>query len=150
MKITEDMLETMVKKANESGWRMKPANEGEKKALDGALRSYASGVRREDVVAFFDTSLFGSGKAGFLLTAEAVYSDCFSRGGASATRLPLEDIRSVEPAQGGKAEQYGVLLRQRPRPYRSEPLFLHSRGYPYCSMPSTEASFTRVSPSAQE
>ncbi|MCD7733577.1 MAG: SEL1-like repeat protein [Clostridiales bacterium] len=102
MKITEDMLETMVKKANESGWRMKPVGEGEKKALDGALRSYASGARREDVVAFFDTSLFGSGKAGFLLTAEAVYSDCFSRGGASATRLPLEDIRSVEPVQRGK------------------------------------------------
>lgn len=102
MKITEDMLEAMVKKANESGWRMKSVGEGEKKALDGALRSYASGARREDVVAFFDTSLFGSGKAGFLLTAEAVYSDCFSRGGASATRLPLEDIRSVEPVQRGK------------------------------------------------
>lgn len=102
MKLTEDMLETMVKKANEAGWHMKSVDEGKKKTLDGALCSYASGVRREDVFAFFDTSLFGSGKTGFLLTAEAVYSDCFSRGGANASRLPLEDIRSVEPVQRGK------------------------------------------------
>ncbi|MCD7760754.1 MAG: hypothetical protein LUH16_03130, partial [Clostridiales bacterium] len=96
--LTKEQATKLMKAANRAGWEMKPVSEVKEKALSGALRSYASGVRREDVFAVFDTTVFGGGKTGFLLTAEALYHDGFPfllKGKGTTTRLPLAGLRGI-------------------------------------------------------
>ncbi|MCC8100144.1 MAG: cell envelope integrity protein TolA, partial [Clostridiales bacterium] len=103
--LTKEQAAKLMEAANKAGWQMKPAAELKEKVLTGALRSYASGVRREDVLAVYDTTVFGGGKAGFLLTAEALYNDVFplfhKKDGAT-TRLPLEGLKSIRAVPGNK------------------------------------------------
>ncbi|MCC8128802.1 MAG: hypothetical protein LIO51_02545 [Clostridiales bacterium] len=52
--LTKEQATKLMKAANRAGWEMKPVSEVKEKALNGALRSYASGVRREDVFAVME------------------------------------------------------------------------------------------------
>lgn len=50
-------------------------DQGAEKKLDNALAKYAVKVKREDVVAFIDTSFLGNGKDGLLFTGEGIAFD---------------------------------------------------------------------------
>ena len=49
----------------------------QKKAIQGAIQQYAKDVQPEDVLMLMDTTLFSSGKEGFLLTPERLYASFF-------------------------------------------------------------------------
>ncbi|MCD7802604.1 MAG: hypothetical protein LUH09_06875, partial [Clostridiales bacterium] len=103
--LTNDQLNTIMQTAVEASWRLKPAAEVKEKVLTGALRGYASGAEREEVFAIYDTTLFGSGKTGFLLTSEALYHDSFPyllKGKGTTTRLPLAGLRGIRALPNDK------------------------------------------------
>ncbi len=103
--LNSSQLEKLMKAANKAGWQMKPAGEVKEKILNGALGSYANGAARQDVYAVYDTTVFGSGKSGFLLTADALYNDSFAtahKREGTTSRLPLAGIQSVKAVAGDK------------------------------------------------
>lgn len=60
-----------------------------------AIERYARGVKQEEVVALMDTSVFRSGKTGFLLTDRYLYSDKYKEDGPVSLMF-LKDV-SVRP-----------------------------------------------------
>ena len=60
-----------------------------------AIERYARGVKPEEVVALMDTSVFRSGKTGFLLTERYLYSDKYKEEGA----VSLMFLKSVSVRQ---------------------------------------------------
>ncbi len=100
--LTKEQLNKLMDVANWAGWSLKPVAEVKKQTLDGALHSYAAGVQPEDVVALYDTTAAGNGETGFLLTADAIYSDSFQN-----ARLPLSGLKSVRTVPG-KKDNYTV------------------------------------------
>lgn len=93
----------LIQAANEAGWTMDPVVQATEEEITGALRSYAAGVHRSEVQGILDAVLPEEGNTGFLLTDDAIYSDCFSSDGAAAM-LPLTGIQSVEPVPGSWSE----------------------------------------------
>ncbi|MCD7734590.1 MAG: hypothetical protein LUH48_05625 [Clostridiales bacterium] len=89
----------LIQAANEAGWAMDPVLQATEEEITGALRSYAAGVHRSEVQGILDAVLPEEGNTGFLLTDDAIYSDCFSSDGAAAM-LPLTGLQSVEPVPG--------------------------------------------------
>lgn len=61
------------------------------KVIEGALGSYAKGCPREDILAVMDTSVFGGGKSGFILTEKKLYSSHFIRNGGIDKKAVLLD-----------------------------------------------------------
>lgn len=59
--------------------------------IDTARRNYATGVKYEDVVGLYDTSLFGKGKSGYLFTDDYLY---WTRGFSKGI-IKLSDIEEV-------------------------------------------------------
>ena len=57
------------------------------KQLTNALKVIAPGVKEADVVALMDTTLFNSGKEGFLLTETHMYIKCMGNGSIDLNRL---------------------------------------------------------------
>lgn len=57
------------------------------KQLANALKTIAPGVEESDVVALMDTTLFNSGKEGFLLTTTHMYIKCMGKGSIDLNRL---------------------------------------------------------------
>ncbi len=108
----EEQLEKMVKNANEAGWRLKPAAQVKKKALENAISLYAAEAKDEHIYAFMDNTIMGKGKAGFLLTDRAVYCQDFSYSKVSdeKTRVSLENIIIFGPATEG--ERYFQFIYQ--------------------------------------
>ncbi|MCD8142492.1 MAG: hypothetical protein LUD83_04345, partial [Clostridiales bacterium] len=97
---TKVQLNTLRQAANRAGWRLQLATSVKEKALNAAIGSFAPEARNEEVYAFFSTGLFG-GKAGFLLTSEALYGDRFGfmdQYSSGKTRLPLAGVVGVEPS----------------------------------------------------
>jgi hypothetical protein len=76
--------------------------------LDGAMKNYAAGLKREDVLALGDGTLFGSAESGCLLTTDAICCSA-ARGGrmvrwseiANARVVGSEGIR-IRLKDGGK------------------------------------------------
>lgn len=64
------------------------------KKLQGAISSYAHGVRPDDVIVLLDDTIFGGAKDGLLVTSEAIY--CKEKLFASK-RMAFQEIRKVEP-----------------------------------------------------
>lgn len=63
------------------------------KVIEGALSSYAKGCPKADILAVMDTTVFGGGKSGFVLTEKKLYSSHFIRhGGADKRFVPLEGL----------------------------------------------------------
>ena len=67
-----------------------PANKVKPKQIKNAIAKYARGVSEGSVVALMDTTMFKSGKEGFLLTEQAIYVKMLH-----PASFPLDGIRSV-------------------------------------------------------
>lgn len=61
------------------------------KVIEGALNSYAKGCPKEDILAIMDTTVFGGGKSGFILTEKKLYSSHFIRNGGIDKKAVLLD-----------------------------------------------------------
>ena len=63
------------------------------KRIDNALKKFASGMDRTTIIGFFDTSLVGNGKGGYIFTDSKVYYlEIFEK----PKKLWYDDIKSVE------------------------------------------------------
>lgn len=62
-----------VYKGKDDVYRFELAENLKSKQIVNAIKNYANGVRPEAVVALFDTTILGNGKAGFLLTEDKLY-----------------------------------------------------------------------------
>ena len=60
------------------------------KQIQNAIKSYAPGVKPEDVIALLDRTLFGSAKDGFLLTRTHMYGDMLN-----GKTVELNQLQSV-------------------------------------------------------
>ncbi len=78
------------------------------KKVAAAIKEYAAGVDPSQVLLFVDTTLFGSGKEGFLITSQAVYTKP-SMGQARV--LPLQDFKQAYLKQ--EAFAYVYIAEQR-------------------------------------
>ncbi|MCD8009891.1 MAG: hypothetical protein LUF34_03695 [Lachnospiraceae bacterium] len=103
--LTKEQGDRLIEAAAKGKWRLRPVTEAKAKALNGAMNSYAQQARQEEVLAFYDTTVFGGGKNGFLLTSGALYHDSFPfqlKDKGTTTRLPLAGIKNVRAVQGDK------------------------------------------------
>ena len=66
----KDLIEQYIPHAPPLGLYVQPDIPDDK--LTNALSDYAHGVRKEDVVALYDATLFGSAKDGAVMTAERI------------------------------------------------------------------------------
>ncbi len=67
------------------------------KLIDAALKKYAKTLKKEDVIALMDVSLFNNGKSGFLLSSHALYGSSFplwDRKNKSQC-IPFQDLDKV-------------------------------------------------------
>ncbi len=73
-----------------------PAGELRDKTLDNALKHVAPKCAKKNVVALWDTTLFKSGKDGFLLAQDGLYSNYFERFGGTAPKIAFEGLIRLE------------------------------------------------------
>lgn len=81
-----------------------PAEQLKEKVISNALR-YATGCKREDIVAIYDTTIFSNGKSGFLLSTSFLYNKDFSfliPKESAVNKIPLEGMESYEKAEKDK------------------------------------------------
>ena len=101
---TKQQLWELIKEAQTGPTvQFKPVEEVSDKAVRNAIKAYANGCDPEDVVALLDTTLFDSGKKGFLLSTKALYNPelslCTLPDG-DVKEVPLEGIRRVSVLDG--------------------------------------------------
>ena len=63
------------------------------KRVDNALKKFASGMDRTTMIGFYDTTVMGSGKSGYIFTDTKVY---YSETLEKPKKLWYDDIKSVE------------------------------------------------------
>lgn len=68
------------------------AGEASQKQIKNAIDTYAPGVKFEEVVAIMDTSVWGSGKDGFLFTEDRMYGKCLKGGPVDLKKLKFAAI----------------------------------------------------------
>lgn len=85
------------------GYSFRPVEQCKETSVQSALNAYALSCPPESVVALLDTSLFGTGKSGFLLTEDALYGSVFSQAELPGKRLPLARLIAAAP---GSDEQH--------------------------------------------
>lgn len=73
---TREQLQDILKKVHAD--KFKAAESKKEKTIENALKNYASGCKREDVVAIYDTTISGNGKKGYLLARDGMYGDNFA------------------------------------------------------------------------
>lgn len=73
---TREQLQDILKKVHADKFRV--AESKKEKIIENALKNYASGCKREDVVAIYDTTISGNGKKGYLLARDGMYGDNFA------------------------------------------------------------------------
>ena len=84
-------------------YSFRPVEQCKEQSVQNALNAYALSCPPESVVALLDTSLFGTGKSGFLLTEDALYGSVFSQSELPGKRLPLARLIAAAP---GSDEQH--------------------------------------------
>lgn len=84
-------------------YSFRPVEQCKETSVQSALNAYAVSCPPESVVALLDTSLFGTGKSGFLLTEDALYGSVFSQAELPGKRLPLARLIAAAP---GSDEQH--------------------------------------------
>lgn len=84
-------------------YSFRPVEQCKETSVQSALNAYALSCPPESVVALLDTSLFGTGKSGFLLTEDALYGSVFSQAELPGKRLPLARLIAAAP---GSDEQH--------------------------------------------
>ena len=84
-------------------YSFRPVEQCKETSVQSALNAYALSCPPESVVALLDTSLFGTGKSGFLLTEDALYGSVFSQSELPGKRLPLARLIAAAP---GSDEQH--------------------------------------------
>jgi hypothetical protein len=72
----------------------------------GAIGSYAPHVRASDVLLLHDATVFGSGKKGFLLTADSI---CW-RNDSTARSLKYVEIRSISKTMSTSILSLGKIV----------------------------------------
>lgn len=73
---TREQLQDILKKVHAD--KFKAAESKKEKTIENALKNYASGCKREDIVAIYDTTISGNGKKGYLLARDGMYGDNFA------------------------------------------------------------------------
>ena len=69
--------------------------------IDNAIKKFANGLDRTKIIGFYDTSLGGKGKNGYIFTDTKIYYlETFEKPG----KLWYDDIESVEVIQSGKKD----------------------------------------------
>lgn len=76
MMYTRELIQKILEEAHAE--KFKPVESRKKKVVENALKTYASGCRKEDAAAIYDTTISGNGKKGFLLAADGMYGDIFA------------------------------------------------------------------------
>lgn len=67
------------------------------KKIDNALRKFASGMDRKTIIGFYDTTMAGSGKNGYIFTdVKVYYSDIFGNAFGKPQELRYDDIKDIE------------------------------------------------------
>lgn len=84
------------------GYSFRPVEQCKETSVQSALNAYALSCPPESVVALLDTSLFGTGKSGFLLTEDALYGSVFSQAELPGKRLPLARLIAAAPGSDGQ------------------------------------------------
>ena len=71
------------------------------KKIDNAIKKFAYGLDRESVIGFYDTTIIGSGKKGYLFTDTKVYySDMFEK----PEKIWYDDIHDVVLVESGEKD----------------------------------------------
>lgn len=83
-------------------YSFRPVDQCKDKSVQSALNAYAVSCPPESVVALLDTSLFGTGKSGFLLTEDALYGSVFSQAELPGKRLPIARLIAAAPGSDGQ------------------------------------------------
>lgn len=73
--------------------------------LDNALASIASGASKDDVIALIDTTVFGSGKDGLVVTAATLYAKDL---GSEPKQVKVRDVREIRYVGGLLSEKLMV------------------------------------------
>lgn len=63
-----------------------------KKKIDNAMKTFASGIDRATIIGFYDTTVFGSGKGGYIFTDDKVY---FQEVLEKPKKFWYEDIKTI-------------------------------------------------------
>lgn len=71
------------------------------KKIDNAIKKFANGLDRDTVIGFYDTSLGGNGKCGYVFTDNKVY---YLQTLEKPRKLWYDDIKSVEIVPSGKKD----------------------------------------------
>lgn len=92
-------------------FHFKLPEELKKSQIQNAIQKYAKGVRPEDVVALMDTTLFGNGKNGYLMTEHKIYQssfkvECDLDGIVSCSRKKKSDTLILHYSSGEDQELY--------------------------------------------
>ena len=93
----EKIVQAILAVETKYNFRFQPADQVKEKALQGAIQQYAKGVAQSDVLMLMDTTLFSSGKEGFLLTEERLYSSYFKD---DPVATELKGLQRVEVSSG--------------------------------------------------
>lgn len=91
----EQLLDLVQETGKIKAFYFEPAAQCKEKILNNAIRSFAKECAKEDVVALLDVSAFRSGKNGYLLTEDALYSDHFIKNELPGKALRFEEITAV-------------------------------------------------------
>lgn len=83
-------------------YSFRPVEQCKETSVQSALNAYTLSCPPESVVALLDTSLFGTGKSGFLLTEDALYGSVFSQAELPGKRLPLARLIAAAPGSDGQ------------------------------------------------
>lgn len=94
----ETIVQAILAVETKYSFRFQPADQVKEKALQGAIQQYAKDVAQSDVLMLMDTTLFSSGKEGFLLTEEGLYSSYFKEapGVMELKGLQRAEVSSVD------------------------------------------------------
>lgn len=71
------------------------------KKVDNALKTFAVGLNRQTIIGFYDTTLMGSGKEGYIFTDSNIY---FKETLSKPQKIWYEDIKSVKVIKKDKAQ----------------------------------------------
>lgn len=62
------------------------------KKIDNAIKAFASGIERTSIIGFFDTTVLGAGKSGYVFTDDKVY---YLETLEKSKKIWYDDIKSI-------------------------------------------------------
>ncbi len=83
------------------GWECSPKL---RRKVDAGLQSFGLGLSYDDVIAYYDNTIFGGGDEGFILTNDAIYYKYLSNQGY----VPYSSIDKIKPRFTGFTISFGL------------------------------------------